>query len=222
MVYIIAETSIKSKRMKNMEKQAGELFVFPCEFFTNAINIVGSIDDTWADKVVRELDFLAQHHKTIIVSIESPGGDFFAAKRILDKLLSISEDVKTIGIATGDLSSIAAMVFQGFSLRIISNKTEMLVHNLKEDIHLCFIPFVHSQKKALKVVGGMINEAYSAQQVIRTTLSAFSGKPESFFKKLLLEKPVLGANKILEYGLADQILDSEQISEFRQREEKCM
>jgi ATP-dependent protease ClpP protease subunit len=205
--------------MEEIGNQAGKSFDFPAQFFTNTISIAGIITDDLADKVIAELDFLANFHKTIIIFIESPGGNFFAAKRIYDKLLNISGNIKTIGIARGDLSSISSVIFQGFLLRIISENTEMLMHNIKEEITLGFIPFVHSRKKTHEVIDGMIDEAYAIQRFINDSLIIVSGKSEKIITNLLLKKPILNASQILEYELADQILNSEQILEFCLREE---
>lgn len=221
-MYIIAETKKKAS-MKNMGKQMGEMFVFPDQFFTNTICIIGSISNDIADKVVKELDFLARFHKTIIVFIESDGGDFFAAKKIYDKLLELTrKNIETIGIATGDLSSISGFMFQGFSSRIISNGTEMLVHNLKEEMIIGYIPHVHSRKKTHGIVEGMINESYAVQKLISFTLSIVSGMSEKKVAKLLLQKPILDSGQIMEYGFADKILSFEQILEFRSKKEVCI
>lgn len=191
MVYIIAEPPKKSNMKEN-----GSLL------FKNQIFINTRIDDNLVDNVIKNLDTLTKVYKEIFVFLNSSGGDVPSAQRLYEKVTT-TKNSKLIGIAGENISSAAAMIFQGFKLRLILPETKMLLHNIDYTVSINFIPHITNRKKTFKAIEAEIKKAYSMQDYINRILIKSSGMKENEIMLMLVKKTTLNAGQILQYGLAD-------------------
>lgn len=120
------------------------------------------------------------------------------------KFLDIRRKVETIGVAGGKLHSAAAMVFQGFGLRLIRLETKMILHDMTIGIPpIDFIPYKTSEEEKLADVKEVFINSYLMQDYIDYTLMGKTGMSKEETREMLKKGTTLNAEQILKYNLAD-------------------
>ena len=193
----------------------GKQLVFPPEFFSNELFINRRIDDTFIKKAIEHIDILSKVYSTIIIFLDSIGGEFLPAIELYEKILSLSSNgIKVVGVAGENISSSTAIIFQACSVRLIrKNITKsMTLHNIKDTTFFEFIPFVTSRQKVHDVMDKNMDSSYQMQNYLNVIFTSSSNLSKEKVEELLGRETNLNADQILEYGLADGFYNPEDYS----------
>lgn len=160
---------------------------------------IGDGSDSWLDEVTPRVfkDELESGNGSITVWINSPGGDCIAASQIYTMLLNYKGDV-TVKI-DGLAASAASVIAMAGNKVLMSPTALMMIHNPltgaygnKDDMN-----------KAIAVLDEVKESIINAYQVK-------TGKSRNYLSKLMDNETWMNANKALELGFIDGILDTKQ------------
>lgn len=115
------------KTQKAQEHRLEEIHTTAVDWKNRTIWIVGEIDEERGYRYVPAIRLLDETPGPIKVIIMSNGGCEPAGFAIFDTLLTLKNQVITIGF--GHVYSIAALIFQAGGQRLLSNNCELMMHN---------------------------------------------------------------------------------------------
>ena len=159
------------------------------------------LDDDLANLVVAQLLFLEaeEPEKDIYLYINSPGGGVTSAMAVYDTMNFIRPDVSTI--CTGVAGASAALL-----LAAGASGKRMLLPNARILLYQ-----VYGQAEGPAVdVQIAAREVERLRQIVNSLLAKHTGKPISTIGRDTERDFYLDAGQALEYGLADQLLESHQ------------
>ena len=143
----------------------------------------------------------------IYFKFESGGGNFWAAKSIVEAMTSSKAPI--IGYAPHLLSSMGVVVFQACNRRIISKNSKFGFHELTNQMKYTFFFSLKShlnREEAYRILDQYIDEIENCQDYIYGILSHASKKSQKELEELIKEKRKLVGKEIIEWGFADEIL----------------
>lgn len=157
--------------------------------------LVGEIDEESTEKFLKLLEISKRSDAPeIVVYITSMGGSVFESFAIYDALRSFSKSVTTVGF--GVCASGAAIALQGGSIRAMSNRSWLMLHE----------PYSHVEGPASTIK----DEAEIMHRITKIISDVFSerGKlPQEQIVDMLLRKEVwITAGEAKEYGFIDVVL----------------
>ena len=164
--------------------------------------IIGPIDDAVANLVVAQLLFLESENpdKDISLYINSPGGSVTAGLSVYDTMQFIKPEVSTI--CMGQAASMGAFLLAGGAAgkRFCLPNARVMIHQ----------PLGGAQGQASDIAIHA-EEILKIRTRINQILSKHTGQPESIIAKDTDRDNYMSAEKALEYGMVDKILEHRKI-----------
>lgn len=169
------------------------------------LRIEGAIaEESWIDDEITPKQFkseLTSGNGDITVFINSPGGDVFAAAQIYNMLMEYkgSVTVKIDGIA----ASAASVIAMAGTKVLVSPVSQIMIHNPMT----AAFGDTQEMQKAISMLGEIKESIINAYE-IKTGLS------RSKISRLMDEESWMNAKKAVELGFADDILYTDNNSEY--------
>lgn len=174
----------------------------------NTINIFGVIDTRMSEIVISQLQYLDDRFKsngvpkderTIVLQINSPGGEVTAGLAIYDTMCYIDANVATMGL--GLAASMGAFLLSSGTrgMRRASANCEVLIHQ----------PLGGAQGQAADIIIAAEHIARVRERLNRI-LAENTGKPLRRIQKDTDRDTILTAQQALEYGLIDTVIQSKR------------
>lgn len=178
-----------------------EQFAERALFRLRRIVIAGAITDYEAARVTRLLEYLAiQSYGPVRVLLMSPGGGVFAGWAIYDAIrLLVERGVEIVVEVRGYAASMAAIILQAASRRLIAKNARLLIHEVSQSMLLETETASQSSERA-EELGRLTGE-------IVTVLSRRMGWTELEVAGLIKKSDVwLTSAQALEFKLVDEII----------------
>ena len=160
--------------------------------------IVGPVEDHMANLVVAQLLFLESENadKDIHLYINSPGGVVTAGLSIYDTMQFINCDVSTICV--GQAASMGALLLAGGTKgkRFALPHSRVMVHQ----------PSAGYQGQATDI-SIHANEVLELKKRLNEIMAKHTGQPIDIIERDLERDNFMGAQKALEYGIVDTVLE---------------
>jgi ATP-dependent Clp protease protease subunit len=160
--------------------------------------VVGPVEDHMANLVVAQLLFLESENadKDIHLYINSPGGVVTAGLSIYDTMQFINCDVSTICV--GQAASMGALLLAGGTKgkRFALPHSRVMVHQ----------PSAGYQGQATDI-SIHANEVLELKKRLNEIMAKHTGQPIDIIERDLERDNFMGAQKALEYGIVDTVLE---------------
>lgn len=166
--------------------------------------ILGAIDDD-SLTMLEELEELSQNSPDTLVRVHmcSEGGQEPVGWALFDKLKTIKNTIETYGF--GQISSIAALIFQAGDTRYIAPNATYMIHRGSVNIDSSDVTFESFEKIYKTWLEN--NEKYHKK--IWESSSYFSPNDRTLYEKIVQfskDESYLDASTLLKLGLVDNIL----------------
>jgi ATP-dependent Clp protease protease subunit len=175
------------------------------------IFLVGPIDDHVANLVVAQLLFLESENpdKDISIYINSPGGVVTAGLAIYDTMQFIKPDISTMCI--GQAASMGAFLLAGGDKgkRFCLPNSRVMIHQ----------PLGGVQGQASDIAIHA-EETLKIRTRLNRLLAKHTGQPEEVIAKDTDRDNFMSAERALEYGIVDKILEHRKGSNHSEKKEK--
>lgn len=164
---------------------------------TRTLFVFNEINETLASNIIKGVDMMEEinPHAPIHVKVMSEGGNWHDGLAIYDKLRNSPCPIYMLG--TGMVASTATAIMQAGDKREITENCSFLLHDGEDGFEgeaKSFEAWAESSKKNRK----KLYEIYAEK----------TGKPTSVWQTLCLKDTILTSDKIIDYGLADNIKKS--------------
>ena len=170
----------------------------------NTINIFGVIDTRMSEIVISQLQYLDDRFKTngvpesertIVLQINSPGGEVTAGLAIYDTIRYLDANVATVGL--GLAASMGAFLLSSGTrgMRRASANCEVLIHQ----------PLGGAQGKASDIIIAA-NHIARVRDRLNRIIAENTGKPLKRIQKDTDRDTVLTAEEAVAYGLIDTVI----------------
>ena len=170
----------------------------------NTINIFGVIDTRMSEIVISQLQYLDDRFKTngvpesertIVLQINSPGGEVTAGLAIYDTIRYLDANVATVGL--GLAASMGAFLLSSGTrgMRRASANCEVLIHQ----------PLGGAQGQASDIIIAA-NHIARVRDRLNRILAENTGKPLRRIQKDTDRDTVLTAEEAVAYGLIDTVI----------------
>ncbi len=170
----------------------------------NTINIFGVIDTRMSEIVISQLQYLDDRFKTngvpesertIVLQINSPGGEVTAGLAIYDTIRYLDANVATVGL--GLAASMGAFLLSSGTrgMRRASANCEVLIHQ----------PLGGAQGQASDIIIAA-NHIARVRDRLNRILAENTGKPLKRIQKDTDRDTVLTAEEAVAYGLIDTVI----------------
>ena len=178
----------KSDRLKEMIESG-------MDYRTRTIYLHGEIDREGFSHFSANLKLLNENKGPICVEIFSEGGEYAAGFAVFDAISLSSNPIDTVG--TGEVSSIAAVVFQAGKKRILTPEARLMIHNV-----YVVMPDEKFTSHDLKRYSNEISILSSRYHQVLADRSGLSiNKIRSWCEK----EKYMSAKEAVKFGLADEI-----------------
>ncbi len=164
----------------------------------NTINLFGPIDDSMAELVIAQLQYLEDKGaEEIIMQINSPGGSVSAGLAIYDTMNYIKARIVTVGL--GMAASMGAFLLSAGSkgYRRATENTEVLIHQ----------PLGGAQGQASDIIIAA-NHIKRTRENLNRILAENTGKPLRVITKDTDRDYTMTARQALDYGIIDEVIPS--------------
>lgn len=170
----------------------------------NTVNVFGVIDTPLAERVISQLQYLADKFNTdgvpledrvITLQINSPGGSVTDGLAIYDTMNYINAKIATVGL--GMAASMGAFLLSAGTrgMRSATKNCEILIHQ----------PLGGAQGQASDIIIAADHIA-STRDRLNAILSENTGKSKRVIRKDTDRDTIMTADKAREYGLIDFVL----------------
>lgn len=162
----------------------------------NTINLFGAIDDSMAELVIAQLQYLEDKGaEEIIMQINSPGGSVSAGLAIYDTMNFVKARIVTVGL--GMAASMGAFLLSAGSkgYRRATANTEVLIHQ----------PLGGAQGQASDIIIAAKHIERTRENLNRI-LAENTGKPLRVITKDTDRDYTMTARQALEYGIIDEVI----------------
>jgi len=168
------------------------------EFFElRRIHLTGEVNDTSADEIIAQIEYLARKSSDdITLIINSPGGAVSAGLAIYDAIRRCGCDVSTV--CTGIAASMGAFLLSSGTRgkRCITPMAEVMIHQP--------LGGVQGQASDIARAAAHINVV---KERLNDILAENTGKPVEVIARDTDRDTYLSAAEAVEYGLVDSIID---------------
>ncbi len=164
----------------------------------NTINLFGPIDDSMAELVIAQLQYLEDKGaEEIIMQINSPGGSVSAGLAIYDTMNYIKARIVTVGL--GMAASMGAFLLSAGSkgYRRATENTEVLIHQ----------PLGGAQGQASDIIIAA-NHIKRTRENLNRILAENTGRPLRVITKDTDRDYTMTARQALDYGIIDEVIPS--------------
>ncbi len=164
----------------------------------NTINLFGPIDDSMAELVIAQLQYLEDKGaEEIIMQIHSPGGSVSAGLAIYDTMNYIKARIVTVGL--GMAASMGAFLLSAGSkgYRRATENTEVLIHQ----------PLGGAQGQASDIIIAA-NHIKRTRENLNRILAENTGRPLRVITKDTDRDYTMTARQALDYGIIDEVIPS--------------
>jgi ATP-dependent Clp protease protease subunit len=173
------------------------------KLFEDRIIFVGTpISDDIANAVMAQLLCLQQMdpERDISIYINSPGGSFTALTAIYDTLRYLKPDIQTVCL--GQAASAAAVL-----LAAGTKGKRLALPNSRILIHQPYTEGTYGQASDIEI---QANEILRMRALLETMIADNTGKSIEEVSRDIERDKILTAQQAIEYGLIDQILESQK------------
>jgi ATP-dependent Clp protease, protease subunit len=173
------------------------------KLFEDRIIFVGTpISDDIANAVMAQLLCLQQMdpERDISIYINSPGGSFTALTAIYDTLRYLKPDIQTVCL--GQAASAAAVL-----LAAGTKGKRLALPNSRILIHQPYTEGTYGQASDIEI---QANEILRMRSLLETMIADNTGKSIEEVSRDIERDKILTAEQAIEYGLIDQILESQK------------
>jgi ATP-dependent Clp protease protease subunit len=169
------------------------------------IIISGVICDGMAAEFLNQLTQLEYSDVGVPINvyINSPGGAVDSALGMVDMLTTCSCPIRTIG--WGQVSSAAILLLAAGDKgnRIVAPNTTTLLHQVST-----------SMMGNTTELDNEVKEVQRLQEVYNKMLSKYTGRPIKQIAKDMSQNKYMGADQVIEYGIADKILSVRKVGKI--------
>ena len=160
----------------------------------NTINLFGPIDDSMAELVIAQLQYLEDKgSEEIIMQINSPGGSVSAGLAIYDTMNFVKARIVTVGL--GMAAFLLSAGNKGY--RRATANTEVLIHQ----------PLGGAQGQASDIIIAAKHIERTRENLNRI-LAENTGKPLRVITKDTDRDYTMTARQALEYGIIDEVISA--------------
>lgn len=164
------------------------------------IHLTGEINDTMADEIIAQIEYLARRSTDdITIVINSPGGAVSSGLAIYDAMRRCGCDVSTV--CTGIAASMGAFLLSAGTRgkRYITPMAEVMIHQ----------PLGGVQGQASDIARAAAHITVLKER-LNTIMAASTGKSVETIARDTDRDNYLSAREAVEYGLVDSVLESMQ------------
>lgn len=159
----------------------------------------GAIDDAMAQSIINQVFFLDHEHpgREITLNVNSPGGCVSAGLAIIDALMMVSCDVRTIGFGT--VASMASIILAKGTpgKRMATPHCEVMIHQMAGQVAGQQTD-IETQARRMK----------SLRSTVDRILAEATGHTEKDIHEETERDRWFSASEALEFGLIDEIAGS--------------
>lgn len=188
-----------SSNVKDSIEQFHEYGVY---YDTKTIEIFGEIDEEMKKRVVRNLHILDQKTGAITILLSSEGGSVDQGLEIVDTIKCMQNYVNII--ATGEVSSMASVIFQAGDKRIMRTNSYLMLHEGEASLK--------GKQKDMEQWKKL--QDWHEKYCIDLYLSRIKEKKPRYTRKKLLEEIdkdwVILPKEAIALGLADEIKEGHE------------
>lgn len=172
---------------------------------------IGQVDDIMANLIVAQLLFLESENpdKDISLYINSPGGVVTAGLAIYDTMQFIKSDVSTLCV--GQAASMGALLLAGGAKgkRFCLPNARIMIHQ----------PLGGFQGQASDIAIHA-EETLKVKSKLNKILAKHTGRPEEEVVRDTDRDNFMSADRALEYGIVDKVLEQRKVSRNSDKERK--
>lgn len=162
-----------------------------------AVLCFGAITPEQADSLILQLLCLsARSDQEITMYIHSPGGEVNSGFAIYDTMQLLSCPIRTVCV--GDASSMAALLFAAGDTRCILPHSRVMIHD----------PLVQQISGSTMKIKDCADSLLRIRSAMADILSKRTGRTVEEILEKTEQETTFSAREAVEFGLADQVLDS--------------
>ena len=162
-----------------------------------AVLCFGAITPEQADNLILQLLYLsARSDQEITMYFHSPGGEVNSGFAIYDTMQLLGCPIRTVCV--GDASSMAALLFAAGDTRCILPHSRVMIHD----------PLVQQVSGSTMKIKDCADSLLRIRSAMAEILSGRTGRTVEEILEKTEQETTFSAQEAVEFGLADQVLDS--------------